>query len=784
MPGDPSAVDPFTGVLRALAAGDAGLPDACRHLLDPWGLDALALLEGPPSQVGACISGGAGGWPPGTPAPAAPAAGEGVPQELGETAGEAGPWGRFLKAGGCRRAWIVPLNAGKPLPALLAARAASRPLKASARAGLSRLAAALSLARSRPRPAEAGEAGLLLDLGRRLGRATDLPALAGEVEAALDRVLSWEAVVLVAGGPIPAVMARGGRNLGRPAREGLEDKLAEAARAAGLGWGGLAWGESLPPPGSPVPAAVEPLVFPLMAGSGTGGLLAVLPSGPTPGEGQLRLVAAVAQQAALSLDRWLQDARREERRLAALLEPVPVGVTLVEGDSGVRPLNQAARRMLATLRGEPADRGPGGTQLPVPAPMPAPAAGTEFSCRADQRTYLARWSAPLDPAHPEIRALILSDVTESRGRREQEMKAEKMLALGEMLSGVAHELNNPLASVVGFSQLLLSQAHEEKTRRRLTIIAEEAQRARRIVHNLLDVARARAPARAPVDLEELVNGILSLFAHQFRLENIQVDWAPPPGLPPVLGDRHQLQQVLVNLISNAQHALRSARGERRLRVQADTAGGRVRLQLSDTGPGIPPAHLDRIFDPFFTTKEQGVGTGLGLAIAARILQEHGGAIHARSEPAAGAVFTLDLPAGEVEVPARRPEAAPQRPVQGGRVLVVEDEDAFRLLLEEALEQQNYHVTTAADGAAALELLAAAEFDAVVSDLRMPVMDGLQLFQQIQDRRPELADRFVFMTGDLLDQGTRTFLEECGAPCLPKPFGLEELHRALRRLASR
>jgi two-component system NtrC family sensor kinase len=263
-----------------------------------------------------------------------------------------------------------------------------------------------------------------------------------------------------------------------------------------------------------------------------------------------------------------------------------------------------------------------------------------------------------------------------------------------------------------------------------------------------------------------------------------VDWAPVESLPPVVGDRHQLQQVLVNLVCNAQHALRAARGERRLRVQADATAGRVRLQVADTGPGIPATHLDRIFDQYFTTKEQGVGTGLGLAIAARIAADHGGSIHARSEPGGGAVFTIDLPAGRRARRVVADDAAAAGRGAGARVLVVEDEDSFRLLLEEALAEGEYQVTTAAHGAAALEILAAAEFDAVVSDLRMPVMDGVQFFHQVRDQRPDLAGRFVFMTGDLLDQGTRTFLEECGAPCLPKPFGLEELHQALRRLPPR
>jgi two-component system NtrC family sensor kinase len=379
---------------------------------------------------------------------------------------------------------------------------------------------------------------------------------------------------------------------------------------------------------------------------------------------------------------------------------------------------------------------------------------------------------------------MVTDVTAERGAREQVQQAEKMSVIGEMLSGVAHELNNPLASVVGFSQLLLARSGDDGQRQRLALIAEEAQRARRIVANLLDVARTRPPETTAVSLDEVVKSILALFSYAFRVDEIQVEWRPAPDLPAVMGDRSRLQQILVNLISNAHHALRDAGKPRRLILSADGVEDRVRLEVADNGMGIPETHLEKIFAPFFTTKAAGVGTGLGLSICARIAEEHGGSIQATSRPGEGATFILDLPAA-VQVAATREAAAVATPAgrMPRRILVVEDEAAFRGLLQEALQEDGSEIVAVGDGEAALEALAAGGFDAVVSDVRMPRLNGVELHHRVKQRWPQMAGRFVFITGDVMDAEVRAYLQDCGSPFLPKPFGLEELTAALATVAA-
>jgi nitrogen-specific signal transduction histidine kinase len=402
----------------------------------------------------------------------------------------------------------------------------------------------------------------------------------------------------------------------------------------------------------------------------------------------------------------------------------------------------------------------------------------------DQRTYVARAAALQGRDDPGASVVMLLDVTAERARRDQAMQAEKMTALGELLSGVAHELNNPLGSVVGFSQLLLRQSGEDETRRRLQIIAEEAQRCRRIVQNLLDVARIQPPEKRPLDANELVESVLNLFAYQLRLDNVSVEWHPCPELPPVLGDRHQLQQMLVNLVTNAHHALKRVESGRMLRLRTGSDGGRVWIAVEDSGVGIPASHQRRIFDPFFTTKEPGVGTGLGLPIAAKIVREHGGQIQLRSEMGKGAEFRIDLPTADAGAPIAAAGEAPAGGIDGLRVLVVDDEQSFRMLLQEALEGEGCQVRAAGNGAEGVACIQEADFDCVISDLRMPVLDGIGLFHEACRLRPGIASRFLFITGEVLSAKDRRFLAECGAARLDKPFALQDLQRLLARLGGR
>ena len=379
--------------------------------------------------------------------------------------------------------------------------------------------------------------------------------------------------------------------------------------------------------------------------------------------------------------------------------------------------------------------------------------------------------------------VVTSDITEARALQEQIQQAEKLSSLGEMISGVAHELNNRLAAVMGYAQLLQSSRVGPEVHRRLQIVASEAQRCQSIVRNLLSFARKHRPERRLLSMNEVVLSVLSLLAYQLRVEGVEVDARLDDRLPPVHGDFHQLQQVFLNVITNAQQAMKNGEGKKRLLVRSGIAGDRVRVEVQDTGPGIAPEDLPRVFDPFFTTKEVGQGTGLGLSIVFGVVDAHGGKVSARAEPGCGATFIVELPRGgaasdacSVETAEPLPRALPSK-----SILVVEDEEAVSSLLRDALTDEGHRVDTASDGEKARERLARKDYDLVITDLKMPNEGGRKLYEETVVVRPDLARRFLFATGDVVSGETRLFFERTGLQYLEKPFNVRDLRRLVRQI---
>ena len=270
---------------------------------------------------------------------------------------------------------------------------------------------------------------------------------------------------------------------------------------------------------------------------------------------------------------------------------------------------------------------------------------------------------------------------QARDLYHQLLQAEKLAALGQTISGVAHELNNPLATILTWAERLSQRSVDDQTKRGLETILSESERAAKIVRNLLTFARKRHTTRAMVDVNQVVRETLALRSYEQRLSNITIVEALAAGLPLVFADPHQFQQVLLNLIINAEQAMLGAngRGAMVLRTWHDFDNDAVMLEVNDDGPGVPEDVQPKIFDPFFTTKEVGKGTGLGLTVAYAIIQEHGGRITVNSEPGTGASFFVALPVtdGPVkQITAKEPVAAEPSGGAGSVVLVVEDEEAL------------------------------------------------------------------------------------------------------------
>ena len=392
---------------------------------------------------------------------------------------------------------------------------------------------------------------------------------------------------------------------------------------------------------------------------------------------------------------------------------------------------------------------------------------------------------------------IARNLTERRRLEEQLLQAEKLSAIGQLVAGVAHELNNPLTSISGYTQLLQREKNLSETMREdLSHIHIQAERAARIVQNLLVFAREHKPERRMVNLSDVVRDTLALRAYQLRVDNIHVTSEFAPDLPRTVADPYQLQQVVLNLINNAHQAMVERGGVNRLTLCTtlvsrespdNSAGTMLQLAVSDTGIGIPATSLTRIFDPFYTTKPVGQGTGLGLAICFGIIQEHGGRIWAESDLGKGTTVFVELP-----LRAEQPDGAssdppadePKEQQAAARLLIVDDEEPVSSLLARLLRDLGHTSLAVSSGAEALVALENDIFDLVLSDVKMPGMTGLELYQTILRRDPALATRVVFITGDTLSPATQAHIAQSGNPFIAKPFKIEQLEALIRLLLAR
>ena len=381
---------------------------------------------------------------------------------------------------------------------------------------------------------------------------------------------------------------------------------------------------------------------------------------------------------------------------------------------------------------------------------------------------------------------IYRDITNQRNIQSKLEQTDKMAALGQLVSGIAHELNNPLTSIMGYAQLQLARNSAEAPGGEAKMIFEEAERARRIVKNLLFFARQTEPERTRVDVNEIIERTVSLRGYELKVENITVTCELAPGLPATLADPFQLQQVVLNLLINAEQAILENRGHGRIRIRTRKASDdRLTMEVFDSGPGIPPEVASRIFDPFFTTKPPGVGTGLGLSIVYGIVEQHGGEVTFENLRGGGAKFKVDLPL--IVVPgAEAPAGATIRTdfsqkTTSGRVLVVEDEPTVAQLVADVLREEGHQVDTVLDSPEGLARVARTHYDLIICDLRMPRLDGPAFYDALVRGGSSAQHRILFITGDTLGPHTAEFLRSHQLPYLAKPFLVEELKIAVNRV---
>jgi len=406
--------------------------------------------------------------------------------------------------------------------------------------------------------------------------------------------------------------------------------------------------------------------------------------------------------------------------------------------------------------------------------------------------------SPLFDEQGKIEGAVVSgrDVTEVKRLESQLIQAEKLAAMGQMLAGVAHELNNPLTAILGASELLRErQGVDENTKRQLEMTHRQARRAARIVQNLLEFSRPASPQKKTLDLNVVIDRTLQLQDHSLRRNNVEVEFQAVPGFPLIVGDANQLIQIFLNLISNAEQAIREARPSGRIQIRLGRSGNRVSATVQDDGIGIPPEVLPKLFDPFFTTKRPGGGTGLGLSICMSIVREHGGNIEASSLPAGGAAFTVTLPVAEPEAGRRAPSkidsgsgerAMPTLDAFSKHsVLVLDDEESIRMLLSEGLASYGLKVDCAATAEQALSLVLNTKYDVILCDLKLsgsgPNADGYGVAQRLKIAAATNQPEIIFMSGDLMSEDNTNL--PAGARRLQKPFRVSDVLHALTEIFS-
>ncbi len=535
----------------------------------------------------------------------------------------------------------------------------------------------------------------------------------------------------------------------------------------------------------------EPLIHPSDGGTLLGvpllgrrailGAMALLLDRP-PAEDDLPRLQALGAVASVALEgaQLVELMDQSRQRWDEAIDAVSLALCLLDRGGRVERVNRGFSELLSLTPMAAAGR-PWQAVLPrdwhegVSRALAAP--GTEEELRQHDQS-IAVTVFRCTPGDPGRVVLLFENTTDRRVLQERLIQSGKLSAIGQLIAGVAHDLNNPLTSVVGFADFLAESAEvPPRIREPLRVIQQEAERASNIVKNLLSFAR-RQETRQSAALEPILEATVSLFRNQLSGDRIALELVLAPDLPPLDLNPNQIQQVFFNLIQNAAQAIQSTGRPGTIRLITRRWMDGVAIEVTDDGPGMAPEHAAQAFEPFFTTKPEGQGTGLGLSISQGIVKEHGGRITLTTRPGAGSSFTVELP-GRVRPPAE--PAAPVAPaaIRPLQVLVLDDEPHILHYIRSTLEAWGHTVATASDGHAGLERAIAEPFDLIISDLRMPRLGGREFYEALQARAPELARKVAFSTGDTVRGDTLDFLEGSGRPCLQKPFSLAELRTLLR-----
>ena len=451
--------------------------------------------------------------------------------------------------------------------------------------------------------------------------------------------------------------------------------------------------------------------------------------------------------------------------ISSLFALIPVPVAVVDGDGRIVLSNSAFNDLFPNTRNIQA--------LP------------QHELESPGRGTYELQTVPLN--EDGLKIAYATEITNEVQLRRQVVHLEKMAAIGRMVSGVAHELNNPLAGILGYSQLVTSSELDPSTRRMVEVILTQAERAGKIVQNFLSLAAKTEPTRILFNLNEVIRNVIQLREYQENVEDILITSELSEDLPRAWGDPHQVEQVFLNLIINAEDAISDAqRRPGSIHIKTSVQGGRILTTVTDNGSGIRARDMGHIFDPFFTTKDNHRGTGLGLTICSEIVKDHGGELYAWSTYGRGSTFTLELP---VKAQVQEEEVGPVSTSDGQslrnkKILVIDDEIHITELIFDVLARKGARIDLANSGADALNQIKNKEYDVVICDQRMPGISGQRLYRLVESLNSDMRHKFLFVTGDVVNVQTKHFFAQAGVQYLRKPFKIQELVEAIEGIISR
>jgi PAS domain S-box-containing protein len=416
----------------------------------------------------------------------------------------------------------------------------------------------------------------------------------------------------------------------------------------------------------------------------------------------------------------------------------------------------------------------------------------DITLRKEAEQILQRAQADLERRVAERTAALAQqtqrlehEMAERQRMQEALFQQEKLAALGTLLANVAHELNNPLAVAALQIDNLQEEGDSGSWTEDLELLQQAVERCKSVVQSFLALARQQPPTRQAVALHEAIDEVLVLLERAMEVDGITVENHLPDGLPPLWADPNQLQHVLANLITNAHYALRQTSSPRHLRLTATATADRsqVKLEVTDSGPGIPQDLQRRVFEPFFTTKPQGEGSGLGLPLCRSIVEAHGGTMHLTSQPGHCTTVAIILPAAVSAIQDPKISSEPVEPVQtqGKTILIIDDEPSMQRALGRLLKRRGHEVTMAASGLEALVALEACAYEIILCDMRMPDLDGAGFYRELERRHPHLVSRVIFLTGDVLSPEAAAFFAQIDNPRFEKPFEAQAVQRMIQQV---